>query len=214
MRILTCGPLPYLMFGVLSAVAGCSDDSVDSDEQARRAYLALDKSIQKSLDLGFQGFNMASSANIAPQMANGTAAGTLTVTGQVDQGASANKGMRLNIGMVGYDDGPVEYDDAHHKVHVIFDTSTTMTDQPYLNLMLMGIPTGTLSGMLTSNTNMTGVYNLSGDIKGTLTLNLTIMGHLMAGTGASTVVRVPGMTTVTGTATNSDGGVYNINITI
>jgi hypothetical protein len=194
--------------------AACSDDEVDSDEQARRAYLALDGSIQKSIDLGFAGFNSASSANISPQMGTGTAAGTLTITGQVDQGASNNKGMRLYIGMVGYDDGPVEYNSDHDKVHVVFDTSTTQTDQPYLSLQLKSIPTGTLEGTLTSNTSMTGVYTLTGDIKGTLTLNLTIAGTLMAGTGNTITLRVPGTTTVTGTATNSDGGVYNINITI
>ena len=33
----------------------------------------------------------------------------------------------------------------------------------------------------------------------------------MAGTG-TTVLRVPGTTTVTGTATNSDGGVYDIDL--
>jgi hypothetical protein len=57
------------------------------------------------------------------------------------------------------------------------------------------------------------VYNISGDIEGTLTLNLTINGMLMAGTGTQ-VLRVPGSTTVVGTATNQDGGVYDINITL
>jgi len=195
--------MPYLVLMGLGTAA-CSDDEVDSDEQARRAYLCLDKSISKSLDLGFAGYTDASSANIAPHMANGDKAGTLTVGGQVDQGASSNKGMRLNIGMVGYDD----------TVDVVFDTSMTATDQPYLNMMLKMIPTGTVDGTLTANTNMLGVYTLTGDIKGTLTLNLTISGHLMMGTGGAITARVPGMTTVTGTATNSDGGVYNINITI
>ena len=49
--------------------AGCGDDDeIDSDEEARRAYLGLDGSIEKSLALGFAGFNAASSANISPQM--------------------------------------------------------------------------------------------------------------------------------------------------
>jgi ethanolamine utilization protein EutQ (cupin superfamily) len=61
---------------------------------------------------------------------------------------------------------------------------------------------------------MLGVYVLSGDLEGELTLNLTISGTTMAGAMAGDVVRVPGTTTITGTATNSDGGVYNINITI
>jgi len=214
MRNLTCGLTPYLVCLALGAAACGGDDAVDSDEQARRAYLALDKSIQKSIDLGFQGYTDASSANIAPHTANGDAAGTITVGGQVDQGASNNKGMRLNVGMVGYDDGPVEYNTDHDKVHVVFDTSTTATDQPYLSMQLKSIPTGTLEGTLTANSSMLGVYTLSGDITGTLTLSLTITGMLMAGTAPIITVRVPGSTTVTGTATNSDGGVYNISITI
>jgi len=206
--------VPYLVCLALGLAACGGDDAVDSDEQARRAYLCLDKSISKSIDLGFAGYTDANSANIAPHSGTGDKAGTITVGGKVDQGSSANKGMRLNVGMVGYDDGPIEYDSDHHTVHVIFDTSMTDTDQPYLNMMLKSIPTGTIDGTLTSNTNMLGVYTLSGDIKGTLTLSLTITGHLMAGTGGAITARVPGMTTVTGTATNSDGGVYNINITI
>ena len=54
--------------------------------------------------LGFAGFNAASSANIPPQMTTGDVAGTLTVTGQVDQGASSNKNMRLVEALVGYQD--------------------------------------------------------------------------------------------------------------
>ena len=210
MRNLTC-----VLVCALSATAiGCSDDGVDSDEEARRAYLGLDKSIQKSIDLGFQGFNAASSANIDPQMTTGANAGTLTITGQVDQGASANKGMRLNVGMVGYNDGPFAINDDGDTIEIIYDTDPAPANQPYLSLSLKNIPTGTLEGMVTSNTSMLGVYKLSGAIEGTLTLNLTIAGTLMAGSGTQTVVRVPGTTTVTGTATNGDGGVYNISITI
>src|SRR5687768_17151352 len=88
---------------------GCSDDDgIDSDEEARRAYFGLDGSIEKSLNLGFAGFNAATSANIAPQMTTGVAAGTLTISGQVDQGSSDNKGMRLYVGMVDYSDGEVK----------------------------------------------------------------------------------------------------------
>src|SRR4051794_36483011 len=91
----------------------CSSDEIDSDEQARRAYLGLDGSVAKSLQLGFDGFNTAHSANIAPQMTTGTKAGALTITGQVDQGSSANKGMRLVVGMTAYNDGPFEIDADH-----------------------------------------------------------------------------------------------------
>jgi hypothetical protein len=213
MRNLTCAHLAYLLIAVSAAACG-GDDAVNSDEAARRAYLCLDKSISKTIDLGFAGYMDANSANIAPQNGTGDKAGTITVGGQVDQGSSANKGMRLNVGMVGYDDGDVEYNDNHDKVHVVFDTSTTVTDQPYTAMMLKGIPTGTYAGTLTSNASMTGVYQLSGDLTGTLTLNLTITGMLTTGTNGAITARAPGTTTVTGTATNSDGGVYNIMITI
>ena len=194
---------------------GCSDDEdIDSDEAARRAYLALDGSIEKSIALGFAGFNAASSANIDPQMGTGTSAGTITITGKVDSGSSANKGMRLEIGMVDYDDGKVAYNDDNDMVHVIFNTSTDLTLQPSFDLQLKNFPNGTLEGTLTAGDLMNGVYVLSGDLEGELTLNLTVMGTTMAGAVAGDVVRVPGATTITGTATNSDGGVYNISITI
>jgi hypothetical protein len=203
--------LPYVLLLVLACVA-CNDDGVDSDEEARRAYLGLDKSIEKSLNLGFQGFNLASSANIDPQATVGDSAGMLTVSGQVDQGSSDNKGMRLYIAMVDYDDGDVDVSpDNDETVHIVYDTDPDPTKQPYLNLKLANVPTGTLTGTLDSNTTMTGVYMMTGDIEGTLAINVTITGTLMAGTGTQ-VLRVPGSTTVVGTATNGDGGTYDINL--
>jgi hypothetical protein len=190
-------------------LGACSDDSISSDEQARRAYLGLDKSIGKSITLGFDGFNAASSANIDPQMTTGDATpsgGTLTITGQVDQGSSSNKRMRLFVGMVGYNDGPFEIDDAHHTISVTYDTSMTQAEQPALDMMLKNIPSGTLDGTLM------GTYHLTGDIKADATLNLTFTGMLMSG-GNNTVVRVPGSTHVTGTATSGDG-VYMVDVTI
>jgi hypothetical protein len=201
-----------LLLACLCFAVGCDDDDVDSDEQARRAYLGLDLSIEKSITLGFAGFNAASSANIDAQTAMGTAAGTLTVTGQVDQGASLNKGMRLNIGMVGYNDGDIAINEDGDTINVTYDTDVDPLKQPYLTMQLKNIPTGMLDGQLTSNTTMTGVYLLSGDIVGELTLNLVISGTLTGTVDA--VSRAPGTTTVTGTATNSDGGVYEISLTI
>ena len=211
MRNLCAGVVP--LFVILLGV-GCNNDNVSSDEDARRAYLGLDTSISKSINLGFQGFNMASSANIAPQTTMGDKAGTLTVGGQVDQGSSANKTMRLEIGMVGYDDGDIEINDKHDKIHVVYDTETDAANQPYLQMKLSNIPTGTLDGTITSNTSMKGVYHLSGDLKGTLALDVTFNGVLMACTAPCMVLRVPGSTHVTGTATNNSGGVYMIDLTI
>src|SRR5215207_9738868 len=85
MRNLVHRILPYLCVSLLSLSGfACSDDDgVDSDEEARRAYLGLDLSIEKSLTLGFAGFNAASSANIDAQMDAGDSTGMLTISGQV-----------------------------------------------------------------------------------------------------------------------------------
>jgi hypothetical protein len=207
---LTFWALPMLLLGALCV--GCDDEGVDSDEEARRAYLGLDKSIEKSLNLGFVGFNLASSANIDPQMTVGDAGGTLTISGQVDQGSSDNKGMRLYIAMVDYDDGDVVIGDSDaDAIHIVYDTDPDPTKQPYLNLKLNNVPTGTLTGTLDTNSTMSGVYIMDGDIDGTLAINVTITGTLMAGAGTE-VLRVPGTTTVVGTATNGDGGTYDINL--
>lgn len=210
MRNLPCRSL-VLCLGLAASsllAVGCSDEDLDSDEAARRAYLGLDGSIAKSIKLGFDGFNAASSANIAPQMTTGDTAGTLTITGQVDQGASANKGMRLYVGMVDYSDGEIVINDAGDTILVGYDTDPDPTLQPYLQMQLKNIPTGTLEGTLM------GTYLLSGDdLAGTVDLNLTFNGSLMDA-GGGDVARVPGSTTVTGTATNADGGTYMVNVTI
>jgi hypothetical protein len=190
-------------------VGACSSDGIDSDEEARRAYLGLDGSIEKSINLGFDGFNTASSANISPQATTGTLAGTLTVTGQVDQGASDNKGMRLYVAMVDYTDGvfTVVLDDEEIEVDLTYNTSAVVAEQPYLQLSLRNIPDGDFTGSLT------GTYALTGDIEGDVTLSLTMAGEIQDG-GGGLVVRVPGSTTITGTAQTGDDGVYDVNVTL
>jgi len=190
---------------VVSAVA-CSEEGVDSDEEARRAYLGLDLSVEKSLELGFDGFNSASSANIDPQTADGDLSGTLTITGQVDQGSSDNKGMRLYVGMVEYSDGKVVVDEQQTEIDITYDTAVDPAQQPFLSLSLRNIPNGTLEGTLT------GTYHLSGDIDGDVTLDLTISGTIQDD-GTGKVVRTPGSTHITGTAT-SGNGTYAVDVTI
>ena len=203
--------ISFLLFAV--GLAACGSDDIDSNEEARRAYFGLDTSIEKSLTLGFAGFNSASSANISPQMATGTKAGTLVITGQVDQGSSDNKGMRLYVGMVGYTDGPltIEYEGETIDVDLTYDTSTDMTMQPYLQLSLRNIPSGTFTGTLT------GTYLMTGDIEGEATLNLMFSGTLQpdpANPGDATkTIRAPGTTMVTGTADSGDG-TYTVNLKI
>src|SRR5262245_4028116 len=93
------------------ALPGCGSDDVGSEEDAKLAYEGLDGSIDKSIQLGFKGFNEASSANIAPQTDKGDKAGTVTVAGQVDHGASDNKTMNLTVELKGYsDDEKLTYD--------------------------------------------------------------------------------------------------------
>ena len=193
---------------VTALFGACSDgDDIDSNEEARRAYFGLDASIEKSLQLGFAGFNAASSANIDPQMMAGDEAGMLTITGQVDQGASANKGMRLHVGMVAYDDGEIVFDDSDHTVDVVFDTDADPATQPALDMQLKGIPDGTLDGTLV------GVYGMSGDIEGEATLDLTFSGQLMD-VGNGDTARAPGTTHVTGTFDVTDGGTFVVDITL
>lgn len=199
------GKLTILLFAV--SLMACGDDGdIDSNEEARRAYLGLDQSIEKSLALGFAGFNSATSANISPQADVGLVAGTLTITGQVDQGSSDNKGMRLYVGMVDYTDGPIllTVDDEEIQVEITYDTSTDVLTQPYLNLSLRNIPNGTLTGTLV------GDYVMDGDLEGTATLNLSFTGNIVDdGTGKT--VRAIGTTHVTGTATSGDG-VFEVDI--
>lgn len=182
-------------------IAGCGG-GVDSDEAAVAAYLGLDAAIAKSLQLGFDGFNAASSANIPEQMTTGDVMGTLTVTGQVDQGASPNKGMRLNLAMVDYQDIAA----TDESILVIYDTDAAAL--PALEIMLRSIPSGTLRGTLT------GDFIMTGDIDGVVTLDLTIEGDIEPDPADATRVRrVPGSTTVIGTAT-SGFGVFDVNVTI
>ena len=178
---------------LLASACGGNNNNVSSEADARAAYLGLDAHVDKAITLGFAGFNSASSANIAPQMTTGTATGTLTVTGQVDQGSSSNKGMRLSEAMVAYsDDGLHTY-------------ATDATAQPALMMQLKGVPTGTLSGTLA------GAFAMTGKLDGDVTLTLAFTGELQAG-ASMTVERKPGSTHVTGTASSRYGD-YMVDIT-
>lgn len=182
------------------ALAGCGG-GVDSEEGAEAAYLGLDAMVGKALNLGFDGFNAASSANIPEQTTTGDLAGTLAVNGQVDQGASDNKEMRLVLTLVGYQDVVLLEDE----LEVIYDTGDT---DPALDLSLRNIPNGTLNGTLV------GDFFMQGDLEGVVTMNLTISGELEPDPNDAMMVRrVAGTTRVTGTAT-SDYGTYDVDVTL
>jgi hypothetical protein len=82
---------------------------------------------------------------------------------------------------------------------------TNASALPFLSMQLKNIPTGTLDGTLVGTVRMSGIE--SGD----LTLNLTFTGLLQAGSG-STVIRQPGTTHITGTATSA-AGTYTVDVT-
>jgi len=181
--------LPLMAF-----LTGCGDDAVESDEEARLAYEGLDASIDKAITLGFQGFNAATNANIDPQTAQGAETGTLTVSGQVDQGESDNKTMNLNEEMQEYSDNG----------ELTYDTSGTL---PLLSMKLSKIPTGTLDGTLD------GDYQMSGELEGTVTLHVVFAGQLQpSASDPDKVERKPGTTHITGTASSGDGR-YDIDVT-
>jgi hypothetical protein len=194
-----------LPLSLLAGTACGGDDSVDSDEEARRAYLGLDRSIEKSLNLGMDGYNAADNANIPDQDGVGEVGGTIVISGQVDAGESDNKEMRLYISMVDYTDGPFAIDDdSEEEIEITYDTDAAAL--PYLELSLRNIPNGTFTGTLT------GDYLMEGDLEGEVTLNLTMSGEI-EGPDASTITRVDGTTHVTGTASSGDG-TYDVDVTI
>lgn len=182
-----------ICFAFALAPLGCGSSGVSSDEDARAAYQGLDASIDKAITLGFAGFNAASSANIPAQMANGNSKGTMTISGQVDHGASNNKTMNLVEDLAMYsDDGKITYD---------------TTASAALGMSLKGIPTGTLNGTLN------GTFHMTGDQTGDVTLSLTFSGTLQPNSmDATKVERKPGSTHITGTAT-SEAGVYQVDVT-
>jgi hypothetical protein len=186
---------PFLAAIAALGLAGCSGDGVSSAEDAEAAYRGLDSSIDQAIQLGFDGFNSASSANISPQTGKGTSSGTMTISGKVDQGSSSNKTMSLTEALATYsNDGKLTYD-------------TGDSGLPVIDMKLSKIPTGTVDGTLA------GAYTITGDLKGTLTLNLSFTGDLQANaTDATKLERKPGTTHITGTA-DSDFGTFNVDIT-
>jgi hypothetical protein len=187
----------FLSLAVIAAlgVAGCGGDGVSSSADAEAAYKGLDSSIDQAIQLGFDGFNAASSANIPPQSGKGTSTGTMTISGKVDQGSSSNKTMSLTEALAMYsNDGKLTYD-------------TSDSALPTIDMKLSKIPTGTVSG------TVGGAYTISGDLKGTVTLHLSFTGDLQANaTDATKVERKPGTTHITGTA-DSDFGTFDVDIT-
>ncbi len=184
-------PLAALLLFAVACSGGSSSPPVNA-ATAQQAYVSIDGSIDRAITLGFAGFNAASSANIPAQTASGTKGGTMTISGQVDQGASTNRSMHLTETLVDYsDDGQITY-----------ATSSPAT----LDMNLKNVPNGTMTGSLS------GTYTMTGALTGPVTLAVTLTANLQPGTAPVKVQRVPGTTRVTGTAT-ANGATYTIDVT-
>ena len=189
---------------VLAFLVGCGGGKVTSDQEAELAWIGLEGAIDKALTLGLQGFSEASSANIDAQNGLGDETGTITVTGQADQGSSDNKGLRLDIALADYSDFVDLDEDKDEELSVTYTTpdgETLLAD-----LKLRDMPDGTLSGTVTGNVGMFG------DLEGLITLSLSVDGPTESD-GGDGVMLVDGQTQVSGTATNDDGGVYDVDVT-
>lgn len=180
---------------LVAAACGCgSGDAPTVNTQAMEAYLGLDSSIDKALNLAFVGMNSAATANIAPETAAGDAKGKLVVMGQVDQGTSSSKTIRVDTIYNGYsDDGDTLY-------------ATDAASPPLLALQLDGVPYGTLSG------TFLGQLTMSGLLVGPLTVQLTFDGQLQPAGTHGGIARVMYSTRLHGTAV-SDYGTYAVDFT-
>jgi hypothetical protein len=176
--------------------SGCG--GVDSEDDARIASLGLDAIVTRVLGLGFDGFNAANSANIPLQEADGDESGTMSVSGQVDQGASANKGMRLDVALVEYADGTLDdpETDDDDEIEVVYSTADGAPLD--VDLSLRDIPDGTVTG------TAVGTTLIEGDIAGEIDVNLSLTGAIESD-GSGGTRRVAGSTNVTGTVESGNG---------
>lgn len=180
---------------------GCTG-GVSSDEAAEAACRGLDGAVDRGLSLGLRGYNMASSANIPDLQEDGASAGEMTIAGQVDQGESDNKGLRLTMALDGYSD--TLGDDG--EPDIVYDTDPDAL--PELNFQLRDIPEGTLEGTLV------GDFAMDLALEGAVRLDLSLSGAIETDPDdAPAIRRVEGSTSVTGTAT-SDYGEYEVDLTL
>lgn len=188
----------------LLSLAGCG--GLSSEREAELAAAGLDVAIDRGIALGLEAFNAATSANIPDRTGDGNVSGTLTVGGQVDQGASDNKELRLTLLLDDYSDFVDVDDDDDRDVAITYDSDDPL---PRLDLSLRDMPDGTLSGTLT------GTFLLHGDVRGEVTLDLDLDGAIEEiPSTAGEIRKVDGSVTVTGNATNDHGGTWDVDITL
>lgn len=201
-------PIAMLVIAATAVLSSACGGQVASEQEARIAYLGVDQVVSKVLALGFAGFRAASSANIPTQSDDGDESGTIVVDGQVDQGSSDNKGMRLDVALDEYSDGTIDdpETDGDDEIAIVYATAE---DAPLdVDLDLRDFPDGTLEGSLS------GVVVMSGDLEGDLELSITLAGEIEEDPdSAGDTIRVVGSTEVTGTASNANG-TFDIDTTI
>jgi len=197
-------PNPVFLMSMI--LVGCSGGAVSSEQEAELAYLGLDRALSRAMDLGFDGFNAASSANIPEQVGSGDESGKMTINGQADQGASDNKGMRLTVALEEYQDlVDVDTDDSSD-VSITYWTDPESA-LPTFDLSLRGIPDGTFEG------SFAGTVQMEGDLEGDVVLDVSVAGQLESD-GATGTQRAAGTVTVSGTAVGPGGGTYTIDLSL
>ena len=189
--------LPVLALALSLVNCGGNEGAVNDPVSAELSYIGLDRAIDRAIDLGFDGFNAADSANIPEQTDNGELTGRMIVNGKVDQGSSDNKNMTLNVTLT--DDYSDTVLDGEREVVYNGGPAT-------LDLSFKGLPTATFTGTLR------GSFSMTGDLAGAVTLDLQLSGMTEAGAG-DIIVRKPGTIRVVGTA-SSDYGVYDVDVSL
>ena len=182
-----------LGMGCLMMMLGCGQ-GISDEEADERAVLGLQTAIERVISLGFTAFNLSNSANIDETTGAGDESGTLTLNGQIDQGNSDNKGMRLDVVLADYSDGDVE------ETVIVYDSPEG--EPADVDLDLRDVPEGTLAG------TWIGRFDMSGDLTGAVNLELALSGGLVAGDDG-TVLLEQDSTMVTGTAI-SDFGAFDV----
>ncbi|MCA9718867.1 MAG: hypothetical protein H6713_03445 [Myxococcales bacterium] len=182
------------MLALLGPLSCGGGGGLSNELDAERAYLGLDEAVDRAIKLGFDGFNAATNANIPDQSEGGALQGTMVVGGQVDQGNSNNKEMRLLVELTDYSDVVVEND-----YNIIYNGGPANLD-----MSLKGLPNAELTG------TFVGTFTMDGDLVGPVELNLEIVG--MTEDAGGIIQRAPGTTRIFGTAT-SDFGVFDVDVT-
>jgi hypothetical protein len=172
---------------VLGLVAACGGGDLNN-QQVQAVFDNFQPTIAKIIDAGIAAKSgSAQGANISPVVRNGDKKGTLTIGGKVAQSSGQNQNLDLWVQLDGdySDTGKIYYATNNSSDTTKLQLSVQIQNQPQDNSM-----GGTLAGSLT----------VSGDVRGTATINLrfatdledddnaptTICSHVTGSVGAGT----------------------------